>query len=173
VVFYAILNLLAAAAATAALASAKSLRLAPTPATKRFRRLLMAAAGLVFIGALAAFAMVIQDKAGINLAMPATVKTDARLWLDAHAAETPNRSMPGTNLKVIRDAAAFYESHSRSMPADAASRLGPMTLIETRPKRILSLGEESKAYDAAKAAFEVMQEIAQEGAVGGKSPEQP
>jgi hypothetical protein len=158
---YAFLNLTAAAVLGAALLQARKLDLPSGPALRRVRLLAVASAVLVFLAALAAVGMLVQGKSGLNLALPGTVKTDARQWLDARKANPPNRSMPGTNLRIIAAAVDFYESHNRSMPPEAASKLGPLTLIETKPKRVMTLREEADAFSSAQLAWGVMESLAE------------
>jgi hypothetical protein len=114
--------------------------------------LLLACALFLNVGSL------LQETSGVNLHMPATLRTRARLWLKEHTA--PQRSQIGSNIRLLADAVTFYRSNKEGFSPEAQLRMEQCCGLPSKPDHILSIAEEGRYYEAAQQAWMQIEQLA-------------
>lgn len=121
----------------------------------------LAAAILTLVAALVVtLGGVAQEKAGIDLHLPGSLRVKAAIWVKAHENMQPDRSKVGDNLRIVSDAMTFLRQHESSLPAEARMQMGEYGRLSPKIDHVLSLAEEARYYEAAAGSVELIKSLA-------------
>ncbi len=156
----AFLNIILFAALAAVAWRFAALRVANPVAKRKATQALAWALGIGFLSLMTSVGMVIQDWGSVNLHLPGSGTTKARLWVQDRAGQPPEKSQVGRNMKIIADGVAFYKANPGRFSAENAARMDQIATLPTRPTRMLSPAEEGRIYEGARDVFAMISAIA-------------
>jgi hypothetical protein len=105
-------------------------------------------------------ASLIQEKASVDLGLPADLSTKARIWVKNHPSQ-PDPKKVTDNINLISDGITFYRANSGRFPAEAKLQMQELSRIPLKLDHLLSFGEEQHYFRAAQGVMAIIKGIAE------------
>lgn len=97
-----------------------------------------------------------QRKTGINLHMPADLKTKATVWVREHEANPPDRNQTSRNIAILAEGLAFLREHRDELSQEVKTKVAEYSELPGKPDHLLSIGEEGRYYRAAQDVYDII-----------------
>ncbi|MGI8907307.1 MAG: hypothetical protein ACR2IE_12545 [Candidatus Sumerlaeaceae bacterium] len=133
----------------AAWVKARSLNRSGMAATRQL--VIVLSVGLVFaaLASLLSGAALFQEQTGRNLGVSGGIASDARAWLRQHGTRPKDRTDVGQNIRTLADAVTFLKAHQGQLSSAGTAKLEELSRVPEKPKRLLTVGEETQYFQAA------------------------